>query len=189
MGQPASHRFSERCDHGAADLGGHPQALFFYSGAQAVFETHRGLVKTLGGDARFLDHDPGLALLYNTALLGLYWSTMTGYLHATALVGTAGVEARSFTPLAREFLAVPADIMTFLASQIDDRHYPGATGQLTMDATAMDHLIETSQAEGISLAVPQFLRGIVQKTIEAGHGMENFASVIETLRAGDIGAN
>ncbi|KKB11123.1 hypothetical protein VE25_14315 [Devosia geojensis] len=161
---------------------GKPEALFFYSGAERVFSEQRGILEALGGDARFLGTDPARALLYNTALLGLYWSTMAGFLHAAALVGTAGVGARDFAQVAREFLAVPSQIIGSCADQIDAGRYPGEAGRLTMDATAMDHLIDASRSQGIGAAVPLFLRRLAQEAIEAGHGAASFAAIVEVLR-------
>lgn len=165
-------------------LVGRPDALFFYSGERAVFDTQAEELSAMGGDARYLGDDTALALLYNTALLALYWSTMLGFLHATALVGSAGVTAGAFAPVAQNFLPVAREIMKFCADQIDAGQYPGHAGQLVMDATAMEHLRDTSRQQGITTTLPDFLRRIVDETISNGHGTDSFASVIETLRSG-----
>lgn len=161
---------------------GRPEALFFYSGEEAVFSRHRDILKALGGDLQFLGEDPARALLYNTALLGLYWSTMVGFLHGAALVGTAGVPAEAFASTAAEFLTVPKQIMAYCARQVDGRNYSGEAGRLTMDATAIEHLVETSAAQGLASTLPDFLHHLAQKAIDKGHGDDSFASIIEVLR-------
>src|SRR5262249_38096475 len=45
-----------------------PQALVLYSGSQSAFEAHRQDLASLGA-ARYLGTDPGLASLYDLALL------------------------------------------------------------------------------------------------------------------------
>lgn len=165
---------------------GRPEALFFYSGDQAVYEANLEILHSMGGDARYLGSDAALALLYNTSLLGLYWSTMAGFLHAAALVGSAGVEAASFAPVAQDFLSVPRGIMAYCADQIDAGLYPGDAGRLLMDATAMDHLRQTSEAQGIGTQLPDFLLQITRQAIDKGHGSDSFASLMEVIRtAGD----
>lgn len=161
---------------------GKPEALFFYSGEKDVFSGHAEILTALGGDSRFLGKDPALALLYNTALLSLYWSTMVGYLHAAALVGTAGVSAETFAPTAGEFLTVPKHIMAYCAAQVDAGSYPGDAGHLAMDARAMKHLIETSAMQGIATTIPVFLHDLAREAIDSGHGEDSFASIIEVLK-------
>ncbi|WP_207954404.1 imine reductase family protein [Saccharopolyspora elongata] len=73
-------------------LVGHPESVFLYSGSEEVFGEHRATLASMGA-ARFLGTDPSLAVLYNTALLGMMYATMNGFLHATALVGSANVSA------------------------------------------------------------------------------------------------
>lgn len=165
-------------------LVGRPEALFFYSGDSRVFDAQAGQLRVMGGDARYLGDDAALALVYNTALLALYWSTMTGFLHAAALAGSAGVAATGFTPVAQEFLAVPRDVMAYLAGQVDAGRYSGDAGRLTMDATAMEHLMEASRQQGISTVLPDFLHHLVDDAIAKGHAADSFASVIEVLRRG-----
>jgi 3-hydroxyisobutyrate dehydrogenase-like beta-hydroxyacid dehydrogenase len=163
-------------------LVGRHEALFFYSGDETVFSGHSDILQTLGGDLHFLGEDPARALLYNTALLGLYWSTMVGFLHGAALVGTAGVPAEAFASTAAEFLTVPKQIMAYCARQIDGGNYSGEAGRLTMDATAIEHLVETSAAQGLAGTLPAFLHHLAQKAIDKGHGDDSFASIIEVLR-------
>lgn len=72
-----------------------------------------------------LGSDPGLAALYDSALLGLMWSTMTGWLHGTALVGAERTPATAFTPIAIRWLTAVTGFLTTYAPQVDARQYPG----------------------------------------------------------------
>ncbi|NEE10160.1 NAD(P)-dependent oxidoreductase, partial [Streptomyces sp. SID7499] len=76
-------------------LVGDPGSVFLHSGPREIFEAHRATLESLG-DPHYLGSDPGLAVLHNAALLGLMYATMNGFLHATALVGSAGVPAADF---------------------------------------------------------------------------------------------
>lgn len=147
---------------------GSPEALFFYGGDQAVFDTFSDPLRSMGDDARHHGSDAALAPLYSTSLLGFYWSTMAGFFHAAALVGSAGVNAETFVKAAQDFLSVPSDIMGHLAGHIDAGRYPGDAGRLVMDATAMDHLRQASEEQGIGTQLPDFLRGLAEDTIREG---------------------
>jgi hypothetical protein len=93
---------------------GSPEMMFLYSGSAAAFEAHRPTLAALG-DPLYLGADPGLASLYDAALLGLMWSTMTGWLHGTALVGADQTPATAFTPVAIRWLTTVAGFLTTYA--------------------------------------------------------------------------
>lgn len=80
-------------------LVGQPEALFLFSGSSDAFTAHQPTLAALG-DARHLGADPGLASLYDTALFGMAWSTLAGFYHAIALVGTENVDATAFAAVA-----------------------------------------------------------------------------------------
>ncbi|WP_039934401.1 NAD(P)-dependent oxidoreductase [Streptomyces viridochromogenes] len=160
---------------------GDPAVMLLYSGSRQVFEAHRPTLATLG-DPLHLGTDPGLASLYDAALLGLMWSTMTGWLHGTALVGTEGTPATDFTPVAIRWLDTVARLLTTYAPQVDAGHYPGDDATVDVQIAAIDHLIHAAAARGIDNALPELLRAAMEKAGAQGHGKDSYASLIEVLR-------
>ncbi|MFI0712514.1 NAD(P)-dependent oxidoreductase [Streptomyces inhibens] len=160
---------------------GNPEMMFLYSGAQAVFEAHRPTLEALG-DPLHLGTDPGLASLYDAALLGLMWSTMTGWLHGTALVGAEKTQATTFTPVAIRWLTAVAGFLTTYAPQVDAGHYPGDDATIDVQIAAIDHLIHAASARGIDNALPELLKTTMERAGAAGHGPDSYASVIEVLK-------
>ncbi|WP_432143402.1 NAD(P)-dependent oxidoreductase [Streptomyces sp. bgisy084] len=160
---------------------GSPEMMFLYSGSHAVFEAHRPTLATLG-DPLHLGTDPGLASLYDAALLGLMWSTMTGWLHGTALVGAEKTPATAFTPVAVRWLTAVAGFLTTYAPQVDAGRYPGDDATVDVQIAAIDHLIHAAAARGIDNALPELLKSAMERTKAAGHGSDSYASVIEILK-------
>ncbi|MGW0611536.1 NAD(P)-dependent oxidoreductase [Streptomyces sp. NPDC002788] len=160
---------------------GDPAMMFLYSGSQRVFDTHHSTLAALG-DPLYLGTDPGLASLYDAALLGLMWSTMTGWLHGTALVGAEGTAATAFTPVATRWLTAVAGFLTTYASQVDAGRYPGDDATVDVQIAAIGHLIHAAQARGVDNALPELLRTAMEKASAAGHGTDSYASLIEVLR-------
>ncbi|WP_331723700.1 MULTISPECIES: NAD(P)-binding domain-containing protein [unclassified Streptomyces] len=160
---------------------GSPEMMFLYSGSHAVFEAHRPTLASLG-DPLHLGTDPGLASLYDAALLGLMWSTMTGWLHGTALVGTERTPATAFTPVATRWLTAVAGFLTTYAPQVDAGRYPGDDATVDVQIAAIDHLIHAAAARGIDNALPELLKSAMERTRAAGHGSDSYASVIEVLK-------
>jgi 3-hydroxyisobutyrate dehydrogenase-like beta-hydroxyacid dehydrogenase len=155
--------------------------MFLYSGSREVFDAHRSTLATLG-DPLHLGTDPGLASLYDAALLGLMWSTMTGWLHGTALVGAERTPATAFTPVAIRWLSTVTRFLTTYAPQVDAGRYPGDDATVDVQIAAIDHLIHAAAARGIDNALPELLKTAMEKAAAAGHGQDSYASLIEVLR-------
>ncbi|MCF3122081.1 NAD(P)-dependent oxidoreductase [Streptomyces arenae] len=161
---------------------GSPEMMFLYSGSEAVFEAHRSTLAALG-DPLHLGTEPGLASLYDSALLGLMWATFTGWLHGTALVTSQGTSAEDYTRVALRWLngAVNVFLSTY-APQIDAGKYPGDDATVDVQIAAIEHLIHAAEARGIDNSLPELLKSTMERTAAAGHGQDSYGSVIEVLR-------
>ncbi|GGZ15677.1 NAD(P)-dependent oxidoreductase [Streptomyces poonensis] len=162
---------------------GSPEMMFLYSGSRSVFDAHRPTLAALG-DPLYLGTDPGLASLYDTALLGLMWSTMTGWLHGTALVGAEKTPATEFTPVAIRWLtAAVTGFLTRYAAQVDAGRYPGDDATVDVQIAAIEHLIHAAAARGVDNALPELLKAAMLRARAAGHGSDSYASLIEVLKS------
>ncbi|WP_327236051.1 NAD(P)-binding domain-containing protein [Streptomyces sp. NBC_01317] len=160
---------------------GSPEVMFLYSGSRAVFDTYRPALAALG-DPLYLGADAGTASLHDAALLGLMWSTMTGWLHGTALVGAEKTPATAFTPLALRWLSTVSGFLSTYASQVDAGHYPGDDATVDVQIAAVDHLIHAAAARGLDNGLPELLKATMERARAAGHRSDSYASVIEVLR-------
>lgn len=166
---------------------GSPEMMFLYGGSPTAFETHRATLAALG-DPLHLGAEPGLASLYDAALLGLMWSTMTGWLHGTALVGAEKIEATAFTPVAIRWLGAVTGFLTTYAGQVDAGRYPGDDATVDVQIAAIDHLLHAAAARGLDNALPELLKATMERARDAGHGSDSYASVIEVLTKRAAGA-
>ncbi|MFH8974257.1 NAD(P)-dependent oxidoreductase [Streptomyces sp. NPDC017890] len=162
---------------------GSPEMMFLYSGSQDLFEAQRPTLAALG-DPLHLGTEPGLASLYDAALLGLMWATMTGWLHGTALVGAEKIEATAFTPVAIRWLSAVTGFLTTYAAQVDAGRYPGDDATVDVQIATVDHLLHAAAARGIDNALPELLKTTMERTRDLGHGSDSYASVIEVLKKG-----
>jgi 3-hydroxyisobutyrate dehydrogenase-like beta-hydroxyacid dehydrogenase len=160
---------------------GTPEARILYGGSETTFAAHRDVLSVLG-EPVFLGEDAGLAALYDLALLGMMWSTMAGYLHALALVGTEGVTPEQFTPMASAWHSAVGGFLPGLGEHVTSGDYATEVSSLDINAAGLGLLVETSRAQGISTAVPAVLRELFDRAVAAGHGSHAIASVIEEIR-------
>lgn len=160
---------------------GTAQSRILYGGSQAAFFAHREVLSVLG-EPVFLGEDAGLAALYDLALLGIMWSTMAGYLHALALVGTEGVTPSTFTPMALSWLSAVGGFLPGIGAQVASGDYATDVSALDINAAGLGLLVETSREQGISASVPAVLQELFDRAVAAGHGAHAIASVIEEIR-------
>ncbi|MFD4658691.1 NAD(P)-dependent oxidoreductase [Kitasatospora sp. NPDC058444] len=160
---------------------GGPDATLLYSGASDVLARHRPTLAALGEPVD-LGPDAGVAGLYDTALLGLMWSALSGWLHGAALVGADGVRAEEFTAVATRWLSgAVAGFIGRYAPQLDARTYPGDDASLNVHLAAMDHLLHASEARGVDTALPELLAAQVRRAVTDGHGGDSYARLIEVI--------
>ncbi|MGV9305957.1 NAD(P)-dependent oxidoreductase [Nonomuraea sp. NPDC003727] len=160
---------------------GSQEMMFLYSGSREVFEARREVLSALGDPVRLGD-DPGMASLYDAALLGLMWATMTGWLHGTAMVGADKIAATAYTPVAIRWLTAVAGFVATYAAQVDAGRYPGDDATVDVQIAAIDHLIHAAAERGVDNALPELVKATMVRARAAGHGADSFGSVIEVLR-------
>jgi 3-hydroxyisobutyrate dehydrogenase-like beta-hydroxyacid dehydrogenase len=161
---------------------GTADALVLYSGSRQVFEEQRAGLAAIAEDSDYLGNDAGLASAYDLGMLDIFFTGMTGFLHAAALVGADGISARAFLPYAERIGTLLQHTMAELAADADAGRYPGDQDNIEMELAAVDHIVEASAARGIATALPELVQSALRDAVGRGHGRDGFSSVIETIR-------
>ena len=167
-----------------APLVGTNAAYVYYSGPRAALDDHATALALIG-TPRYVGADPGLAQLWYQAQLDVFLTALSGLLHATALVGSAGVTAEEFLP---EALQTLTDIPAMLAGEdtarnLDAGVHPGDLSTATMMGATAAHIVGASEAAGLDLELPRAIRSHYDRAIAAGYGADNWTSLIEVIRA------
>jgi 3-hydroxyisobutyrate dehydrogenase-like beta-hydroxyacid dehydrogenase len=181
-------------DHGAAFLTGGVMvpapmvgtdaAYVYLSGSPDAYASHQATLERIGA-LRYLGEDPGTAQLMYQAHLDVFLTALSGLMHATALIATAGVSAADFVPEVMETLSgIPAMLAAgeSIGPQIDAGSYPGTLSTATMMGATADHIVAASEAAGIELALPRAVQAHYDRAIADGHGSDNWTSIIEGIR-------
>ncbi|GLY69269.1 NAD(P)-dependent oxidoreductase [Amycolatopsis taiwanensis] len=168
-----------------APMVGTKEAYVYYSGPEAVLDRHRTTLARIGVP-RYLGEDPGLAQLMYQANLDVFLSTLSALLHATALMGTAGFTATKALPeLLDTIRGVPAMLEAGgpAGPRIDAGEHPGTLSTVTMMGATADHIVTTSEAAGIDLALPKAVQAHYARAIADGHGADNWTRIIDGIRS------
>lgn len=167
-----------------APMVGGEEAFVYYSGPSELFAAHESVLRLLG-EARHVGEDPGLAQLWYQAQLDVFLTTLSAVLHATALVGSAGVTAAEFVPEALATVAaVPAMIgdAERVAHQLDAGSHPGELSTVAMMGATAAHILGASEAVGIDLELPRAVKAHYDRALAAGRGGEDWTSLIDVIR-------
>lgn len=165
---------------------GRPEAMILYGGLRATYDRHEATLKVLAPNSPFLDEDTGVPTLYDLAMLALLWATSAGWLHAFALVGTAGIKAETFQPYAEAWFrnvvsAVPSDQ---LASDIDRGEYPDTFGSsLGLNAAGLALLARASREAGIDADMFSAIQALAERRVADGRSADGFTSLVEAIKS------
>lgn len=165
-----------------AEVVGTPHAFVFYSGPRAEFDAHEPTLRLIGRP-EYLGADPALAQLYYQAQMDYFLTALAAYLHAQALVGSAGVSAADFLPHAVAMADSISGYLAEAAPEIDERRHPGDLASITMMGASAEHILETSRAAGVDTALPEAVAALYRRAIAAGHGKDGFTALFELVRS------
>ncbi|MFE9845175.1 NAD(P)-dependent oxidoreductase [Streptomyces goshikiensis] len=168
-----------------APMVGTEAAHVYYSGRGEAARSHLATLAPLG-TPRYLGEDPGLAQLMYQAQLVVFLTTLSALMHATAMLGTAGLKAGEALP---ELLAGADAIGAILrageehpGAALDAGEHPGDLSTVTMMGATADHIVETSTSLGLDLALPLAVRAHYRRAIADGHGGDNWTRIIDGIR-------
>ncbi|MFE3755915.1 NAD(P)-dependent oxidoreductase [Nocardia tengchongensis] len=165
-----------------AMIGG-PGSSILYSGSDSVFQAQRQTLELLGS-AEYFGSDPGLAALWDFALLSSMYAMFGGFFQGAALMGTAGVTASEFATRATAWVAAMTQSLPAFAKIIDGGDYTADVFQdLVFTKSALDALRGAAADAGVTFEPLGGLAALVDRQIEAGHGAAAFERTVEELRA------
>ncbi|GAB3119803.1 NAD(P)-binding domain-containing protein [Streptomyces calidiresistens] len=160
---------------------GSAEALILYSGSPEVFTTHREFLNTWAGSTHE-GEDPGLASLWDLALLSGMYSMFAGFLQGVAMLQSAGVGAAEYAERAAPFLASMTELLGHSTEHLDKRDYGEPLQSLEWTTTLLDTITRAASEQGITPAPVDMVQRLIRRQIDAGHGAEDFDRIIESMR-------
>ncbi|MGN9908631.1 NAD(P)-dependent oxidoreductase [Phytohabitans sp. LJ34] len=159
---------------------GQPGSSILYSGSVAAFDRYKPLLD-LWGTSTYFGADPGLASLYDLALLAGMYVMFAGFVHGAAMLAPEGVTAGEFAAMAAPWLTAMTGAFQGFATVIDGGDYT-VDGQQSLEFSDLGDILTASADQGISTDVVAMVQRLIQHQIDAGHGPEGFARIIESIK-------
>ncbi|MDH2424351.1 NAD(P)-binding domain-containing protein [Sphaerisporangium sp. TRM90804] len=161
---------------------GTADAVILYSGPRPAFDAHERALGVLAAGTAHIGDDHGLAGLYEVAVLSAMWGVLNGFLQGAALLTASGVDASAFAPIVKTGIETVAGWVPDYARQIDDGAYPPLDSTIDTHLTAMEHVVQESEALGVSAELPRFVKALAGRAVADGHGGSGYAALIEQFR-------
>ncbi|MGW8452091.1 NAD(P)-dependent oxidoreductase [Streptomyces niveus] len=163
-----------------------PHAYVLYSGPQDVFDAHRETFAALGG-TKYVGEDPGLASLYDLALLTGMYGMFAGVLQAYALIGTEAIAATEFSELLVPWVGAMLGSAPAMAAAIDSGQHLTDVSSLAVNQAAFPNLLSTFAAQGVSGELFAPVQGLLDRAIAEGHAADGLSRLADLLRTGSLG--
>lgn len=165
---------------------GTPVAGVLYSGSRRLYQEYRAIFESWG-TAEYFGDDAGMASLYDLALLSSMYVMFAGFFHGAAMVGAAGVPAKEFAARAVDWLHAVVPAIAEYADVIDGGDY-SVPGQQSLEFSDISDIVAASRAQGISTELVDVVQRLIHRQIDAGHGSDGFARVVESIKDPEVAA-
>ncbi|TFV56710.1 NAD(P)-dependent oxidoreductase [Mycobacterium sp. PS03-16] len=162
------------------DTIGTREASLLFAGPRDLYDAHRDILEILGATT-YLGADPGRAAVFDVALLDLFWTAMSGMLHALNVARAHDVTPAELLPHVHGILGILPPIADEVAERIGADRHGDASAPVSSVAASLPHLIEASRAAGVDAATLEALRGYVDAAVAAGYGGDEISRIAQTM--------
>ncbi len=161
---------------------GTPDCTILYAGPEKVFEAHKDLLLSLGGNMVWVGERISTACVLDSSLLSFYYGTAMGFLQGAALCKAEDVSLDDYLASALAILPVVSDTMQSSVAMIQKGNYEGSEATLVTHGAAVAHIGQLIQEIGVDRALIDCLSEYFTKALAAGHGQHELPAVFECFR-------
>jgi 3-hydroxyisobutyrate dehydrogenase-like beta-hydroxyacid dehydrogenase len=164
---------------------GSDSAAILCSGDASVYTKLSQMLNALGM-ARFVGIDPGLAGVFDAALISFFYCNLIGYIQGAALIKAGAGELPEFLELLTSL------IPTFIAGAVRElgerslsRDYSDPQSSMETHLNGVELLVlRSSRDVGIRTEVMDAIRDAFRQAVDDGHGLDDIAVLIDSWRVG-----
>lgn len=162
------------------DTIGSRDASILFAGPRDLFATHREVFDVLA-TTTWLGEDPGRAAAFDMALLDLFWTSVSGVLHAVNVARANGISPTELLPHAQGIVGILPSIVDELLERIDADRHDDSRAPVSSVAASVRHLIAASRAAGVDAGALEAFRGYVDTAVARGYGADEISRIGQTM--------
>ncbi|WP_219846250.1 NAD(P)-binding domain-containing protein [Microbacterium foliorum] len=134
---------------------GQPDSRMLISGATSNLDDAMPVLASIAPDVSVLGSRHELPASFDTALLGVFWTTLAAWAHGTALAKAHGIAGEVIAPHLAAMVNLAAQIGPEFAHDSDHRAYPADTSTIGSTVTTMQHVTAASKDAGVNSALAE----------------------------------
>ncbi|MFF3452714.1 NAD(P)-dependent oxidoreductase [Streptomyces sp. NPDC002730] len=158
-----------------------PHAYVFYSGPQGTFDAHCETLSALGG-TKYVGTDPGLAALYDLALLTGMYGMVLGVMQAYALVRTEDIPATEFAELLVPWIGAMLAGAPQWAKSIDSGRHLTDVSSLAVNHAAFPNFLAAFRDQGVRTDLFEPFQAILDRAMTEGYEADGLSRIADLLR-------
>lgn len=159
---------------------GTPSGSLLFAGPEQVFGTYREVFESLGAPT-WLGEDHGRAAAFDMSLLDVFWTSVSGFLHAVTVARANGIAPDELLPHARGIVDILGPIFDEIAARIAIDRHGDSSAPVSSVAASVRHLISASHDAGVDAGVLEVFRRHVDATVAEGHGADEVSRVAAAM--------
>jgi len=159
---------------------GTPSASILFAGARDLFDAHGDVFAALG-TASWLGEDVSRAAAFDMSLLDLFWTSVSGFLHAVNVARGNGIAPGELLPHAKGIVDILSPIFEEFAERIEADRHGDSSAPVSSAAASVRHLIAASQDSGVDAAVLEAFLGYVDAAVADGYGAEESSRIAAAM--------
>ncbi|MEW2479829.1 NAD(P)-binding domain-containing protein [Mycobacterium sp. NPDC049093] len=158
------------------DTIGTPSASILFAGPRDLFDAHRSVFDVLA-TVSWVGADVGRAAAFDMALLDVFWTSVSGFVHALAMAGVHGIAPTELLPHANNIAAILPPVFGEIAERTESDRHTDPSASVSSAAASVRHLIAASEAAGLDAGALEAFRGYVDAAVDAGHGADEISRI------------
>lgn len=159
------------------DTIGTRNASILLAGPRDLFDAHRDVLEVLA-TVSWVGSDVGRAAAFDMALLDVFWTSISGFVHALAMAGAHGIGPTELLPHANNIAAILPPIFGEIAERVEADRHGDASASVSSVAASVRHLIAASGSAGLDAGALEAFRGYVDAAVDAGYGADEISRIV-----------
>lgn len=159
---------------------GSGSASVLFAGPRDVFGAYRDVFAALG-ESTWLGEDHGRAAAFDMSLLDLFWTSVSGFLHALMVARANGVAPSELLPHAKGIVDILPSIFDEFVERIEADRHGDSSAPVSSVAASVRHLIAASQDAGVDAGALEVFRRYVDTAVADGHGDDESSRIAAAM--------
>lgn len=159
---------------------GTPSASILFAGPRALFDAHRDVFTALG-EPTWLSDDHSRAAAFDMSLLDLFWTSVSGFLHALTVARANGIAPSELLPHAKGIVDILPAIFEEFTERIEADRHGDSSAPVSSVAASVRHLIAASQDAGVDAGALDAFLGYVDAAVNDGYGADESSRIAAAM--------